>query len=530
MKSINTIILACAASLFVSTQAFAVIDNPVTLAVIGVYNRELAANPKNYNVWFKRANEYYRHYEYPKALEDVNNALLYAPASDTDLRFQAYMLRAGIYNQTDEKQLALSDLNSAIALDPESYAAVYQKANTEFELGNYGQARLDYQKLQRFNSRSLEALLGLARCSVKDNDLSAANDYLQQAVEFYPNNAETYVRRATVRQMIGDDNGAIEDLLLALSLDASDSKAIQHLVEYGNTNYPVTIAGLTNAMNLAPDNGLYRYLRAMIAEAHFNYASAISDFQYIIDNKLYDYHGLNASIARCLYGLGRYDEALEQVDTALSQVNDVADYFVLRSKILRALGRNDDAIMASAKALAVDPSYAPGLEEMAVNYVDKKDYRQASSLLGEATMTGHADPSAFLFRGWISDKYLRQPKAAKDFYEQSMNVEGYPADNVKSLQGFALLNLGRTDEADAWMNNILTNVPDNDGLANYYGACYYTLRGNKDRAIQCVETALEKGYTDKHNWLDNNDGQINVSGLRDDKRFAELLDKYHIKG
>lgn len=510
------------------SAAYAVIDNPVTLAVIGVYNRELASNPKNYTTWFKRANEYYRHFEYPKALEDVNNALMYAPTSDTDLRFQAYMLRAGIYNQTGEKQLALADINSALALDPESYAAVYQKANTEFELGNYGQARLDYTKLQRFNSRSLEALLGLARCSVKDNDLSAANDYLQQAVEFYPNNAEAYVRRSSVREMMGDDNGAIEDLLLALSLDATDSKAIQHLVEYGNTNYAATIAGLTQAMNLAPDNGLYRYLRAMIAEAHFNYLSAINDFQFLIDNHLYDYHGLYASIARCLYGLARYDEALENVDTALGQVRDVADYFVLRSQILRSLGRNDDAIMASAQALAVDPNYAPGLVEMAVNYVDKKDYRQASGLLGEAAMTGNADPSVNIFRGWLHDKYLHEPAAAKKFYGQALNVEGYPEDNVKSLKGFALLGLDRADEGDAWMETILTTVPDNDGLANYYGACYYGLRGNKDKALACTKTALEKGYSDKHNWLDNNDGQINVASLRNDPQFTALLKEYKI--
>ncbi len=143
-------------------KANAVIDNPVTRAVIEVYDKVLKANPTDYMTWFRRANEYYRHNEYVRALDDVNNALAYAPAGDTDLRFQAYMLRAGIYNQTNKPEQALADLNSAIALDGSSYAAIYQKANTEFELGNYGAARVDYTRLQRFNSRSTEALLGLA--------------------------------------------------------------------------------------------------------------------------------------------------------------------------------------------------------------------------------------------------------------------------------------------------------------------------------------------------------------------------------
>ena len=61
-------------------KANAVIDNPVTRAVIEVYDKVLKANPTDYMTWFRRANEYYRHNEYVRALDDVNNALAYAPA------------------------------------------------------------------------------------------------------------------------------------------------------------------------------------------------------------------------------------------------------------------------------------------------------------------------------------------------------------------------------------------------------------------------------------------------------------------
>lgn len=527
MKILRKMLPAVAAAVMLSApSAHAIIDNPITQAVIAVYDKQLRANPKDYMTWLRRANEYYRHSEYVHALDDVNNALANAPAGDTDLRFQAYMLRAGIYNQTGKHEQALADLNSAIALDGSSYAAIYQRANTEFELGNYGAARTDYGRLQRFNSRSTEALLGMARCAVKENNLSAATDYLQQAVEFDPNNPEIYVRRANVRRMMGDHNGAVDDLILAISLDSKDPKAIESLVEYGNTNYAATIAGLTNAIQLAPNNGLYRYLRASIAEAHYNYLSAIDDFQKIIDDRMYNYHGLYASIARCLYGLGRYDEALAQVDTALGTVDNVADYYVLRSKILRAMGRHDDAINAAAKGLAVDPNYVPGLVEMALNYIDKKDYSQANGLLGEAAMAEASNPEVLLLRAWLLGNYMNQPVAANGFNEQVIEIEGGD-DYVRSLRGFALLNLGRTAEADAWMENILTNMPDNDGLNNYYGACYYTLRDNSDRALECTEAALKAGYSDNHNWMNNTDGQINVANLRDDLRFLQLLQRYN---
>ena len=523
----NTFMMALAAIFLNSTPAVAVIDNPMTLAVIKVYENQLKVNPEDYMTWFRKANEYYRHNEYMRALDDVNNALKYASGSDTDLRFQAYLLRAGIYNELGKYQNALVDLNSALALDATSYAAYNQRANTHFNLANYAAAREDYAKLQRINPRSPEALIGMARCAVKENNLSAASDYLEQAETVAPNNSEIYVRRAGVRKLMGDHNGAVEDLISAISIDPNDAKSIQSLVDYGNTNYPATIAGLTNAINLAPQNGLYRYLRASIAQAHYNYLSAIDDFQVIIDQRLYNYHGLYASIAQCLYGLGRYQEALDNIGTALNSTTNVAGYYVLRSQILRAMGLHDDAINASATALAVDRNHVPGLIEMSLNYVDKKDYDQAASLLGEASMVDDNDPYVYLLRAWVLATFLNQPVAAKQFYEQALMVEGYDDSNVRSLKGFALYNLGRCDEGDVWMDNIVNNVVDNDGLNNYYGACYYMLRENDEKALQCVENSLKAGYSDNHNWMMNNDGQINAGVLRDDLRFLRLMQSYN---
>ncbi len=509
---------------FATPHAGAVIDNPVTKAVIAVYDKQLRENPKDYMTWFRRANEYYRHNEYVHALDDVNNALTYAPGGDTDLRFQGYMLRAGIYNQTGKQQLALADLNSAVALDPNSYAAIYQRANTQFELGNYQGARADYAKLQRLNARSTEALLGLARCAVKENNLGIASDMLQQAVDFDPNNPEIYVRRASVRRLMGDHNGAVDDLVLALSLKSDNPKAVEALVEYGNTNYAATIAGISNAIQLAPDNPLYRYLRASIAEAHYNYVAAIEDFQKIIDERMYNYHGIYASIARCLYGLGRYDEALAQIDAALAMTTDVADHYVLRSKILRALKRPEDAIQAAALGLTVNRESTAALTEMALNYIDKQNYKEANSLLGEAIMTDANNPSLLLLRSWLLKNHLNQPVAASQYDRKTLDVEVYK-DDVRSLRGFALLNLGRTQEADAWMSR-MTAQPDNDGLVNYYGACYYTMRDNSDRALECAETSLKAGYSDLNNWIYNSDAPVNTGELRDDLRFLQLLQKY----
>lgn len=528
MKVLRNIVIAVAAAsvCFSSFELSAAIDNPVTQAVLQVYEKELKKDPKNYMVWFRRANEYYRHNEYEKALADVNNALVFAPAKDTDLRFQAYMLRASIYEREKKYSEELSDLNSALALNPESYAAIYLKANAEYELGNIAAAKTDYTRLQRFNTRSLEAVLGLARCAVKENNLSAANDYLQQATDFAPNDPKVYLRRASVRQMIGDDNGAVSDLIVAMSLDSNNPEAMRGIVDYSNINYSATIAELTKAMQLAPDNAMYRYLRAGLAQAHGNLRAAIDDYRYILENGLYRYFGMNASLAECYYGLGMYDEALLSIGDALGQTNSESNYFVLQSKILRALGRHDDAINAAAKALALDRYLVEALEEMALNYSDKKQYRQADNLLAEASVDDPSCAEPYMLRSWIQKEKLNNPEAAQGFYEKVLELDNYDAKDVMSLRGFALMNVGREPEGDMWMENIIENVPDYDGFNNYYAACYYALRGNTDKALECAEKSMKNGYNNDYNWLRNNDGGINVSGLRDNPRFQQLVQKY----
>lgn len=516
---IGLLAVACAAP-----AAFAQIDNPITKAVLDVYEKQLQKDPKDYMTWFRRANEYYRHNEYDLALNDVNQALNYAPASDKDLRFQAYLLRGSIYNVTNKKQLALSDLNSAVALDPASYAAIYQRGNTAFELGQIANAQADYNRLLRFNPRSAEALVGLARCAVKEKNFGTATDLLQKAVDFDPNNPIVYVRRASVRRMMGDDNGAIDDLIVAMSLRSSDNQAMAKLVEYGNTNYAATVGGLTRAIQMAPENPLYRYLRASIAEAHFNYVAAIEDFQHIINDNSYNYHGLHAAAARCLFGLARYDEALAEIDAALAMTTNVADYYVLRSRILRALGRSDDAMQAAALGLVVDRANTAALVEMALNQVDKKEYRQADELLGEAVMANPNDPVALLTRSWLLRTHLNQPEAADQYDRQALDIEGFEG-NVRSLRGFALLNLGQTEEADRWMIQMLA-LPDNDGLINYYATCFYNRRGDDDAALRCAENSLKAGYSDLHNWNELTDAPVNMAPLRDDLRFLTLLNQY----
>lgn len=521
-----TLLLTLASTL----KAVADINNPVTRAVLQVYEQQLKEDPTDYHIWLNRANEYYRNNEYMRALNDVDNALKYCPTKEEADRIMALMLRANIYIQTGRPESALNDLNTVIALDKDNYVATYQRANTLYSQGDYTAAKTDYQRLMRLNPRSPEGLVGLARVSVKENNLGLANEYLEQALAGDPNNSELYVRRATVRRDMGNDQGAVDDLILALAVDVRNNRAIAMLVEYGNVNYPAVMAGITNAMTQAPSVSMYPYLRAMIAQHHYHYKAALADYQLIIDKKLEEYQGIWRSMAECHYALGDFDKALSEVDHALTLDRNAGEAVLLKAKILRVLGRYDEAKTEAARAEAMLKGKTAPLNELGLVYVSLKDYKEAADLFAETTMMAgdaiDAQPSLML-RAWMLGTYLNQPVAAKGFYEKVSGIaDEHPADLTARMYGaFGTAYAGNPDVAVTKANEVLEANTDNP-YVQYLGACLFAQLDDFDRALDCATKALEAGYANLYDWEYNNDARVNVEPLRNDLRFLNLLERY----
>ena len=218
------------------------LDAPMTKAVMKVYQNLLDEDPEDYETYYHRACEYYKHNEYSKALSDINNALKYTPTTQTGTRVEQLVLRANIYELQGNINDALTDLITANKLNPSSYIVLYQKANIEYQLGKYAEAKNDYLRMQRINNRSQEALIGLARIAVKENNYGLANEYSDQAVDIDPSQADIYVRRASIKSMMKNFNGAVDDLILAISTDNNNTRALQELVKLSNDNYPAVVS------------------------------------------------------------------------------------------------------------------------------------------------------------------------------------------------------------------------------------------------------------------------------------------------
>ena len=517
----SSLLIAPAVSIAQSTKQQEVIN-----AVEKVYNEELQEDARNYNAYFRRAHLYYGQNQYLRALSDIDNAIKYTPADDRDLLSQEYALRANIYIMTDRKEEALADLDKALEMDPASYPLLYQKANILFKLGDYAKAKENFQRLGRLNSRSLESLIGLARIAVKENNLGLANEYVDEAVAFYPAESEAYLRRASVRQLMGNNTGAVDDMILAIAVDKNSSKAVAELVNMSNKDYNAVIVGLSNAISQAPNVGIYYYLRAMIAQAHYHYAAALSDYNTIIEKKLYNYHGIDAKMAECYYALCDYPSALDKINVALGLAPSAA-YYVISSKIYLAMGNTDMAKLYAERALSSAPDSQSVLSQMALCAIADKDFKLASDRLGELIINYPNDPINYIIRGWVIADKLNQKSDATGFLTRCTALD-YDETDYRSYLGFALNLLGQNDKATEWIDNIVASqgATDIDGRINYLAAALYSHLGDFDKAFDCMRQSLERGYANLYDWKQYDIANLSVAPLRSDSRFNDLLKSY----
>jgi len=99
-------------------------------------------------------------------------------------------------------------------------------------------------------------------------------------------------------------------------------------------------------------------------------------------------------------------------------------------------------------------------------------------------------------------------------------LELNPDDNrALNMGAFALLRLGSADEATKWMSASMRNAPM-DSIIQYNGACFFSLAGDVEHALDCLENCLIKVGNISREWLVHDSDMDNI---RDHPRYEEII-------
>lgn len=491
-------------------------------AVMQVYAEELKKNPDDYAVLYSRASQYFINEDYAKAFADVNAAINATTRSDLPMLVDEYVLRAKIYNATGKAQLALADLQEANKLDPSSDAVLNMLADSYYTNGDWSNARNCYMSLYRRSNINYKAILGLARSEVKLNNAGQAMEYANRAVELYPADMAVYVGRSEVYELLGRNQEAAQDLIMALSISDGGGDAIRRLMRLSDVAYGDVVAALDVSISNAPETGMFYYIKSSVQVSHFDYANGLRTLQEIISRKLYDYHGIYYDAATAAYNLSRFDEALTYIDTAINMQSELPYYYVLKSQILSAMSRADEAYNAVKVGLMVKSDDMELLYQRAMLDIDAGEYRTAQQGLNEIIMTNASWARARYMRGWLRKNCLGDETSAKsDFNEILLTGDG-----DELLRGFVLHELGRDDEAAQWCESIAKDAKRAGGEACFVAAVVMAQCGRDDSAIDYLDRALTLGYGSYYDVMDNEMPLRSLQPVRHLEKFRATVEAH----
>ena len=517
------LLIVAVAGLTASAQnSDAVVRDKMTAAVMKVYDDHLAQNPNDYNVLFARAHQHYYDGDYTAALADVNQALMITPKTDKELRFDEYILRARISDARMDFTGELADLRLAQELEPKSLACTDLIGKANLKIGNLNAAEKAFKTILRAESMNYDAMYGLALVEQARGNAKAAENYVTKAVDLFRVLPQVYVNRADIYARQGNVLAAVQDLLNGMAV-GDGGNSVQKLFDLSDTNYDAVMASLADlADRNGTESGEYRYLRANIAMDHCQYAQALDDLRLIKGRRLYDTPNVDYHIARCYLEQARYDEALVQVDQALSRDPRQPEYYLVKSQAEFYAGdggRFDEAMAALDRCSESFPQYVPMLLAKAALLSNKGNDKDALGYLNAAVANDPNDVQALLSRALVLKRLENDKLAVRD-----LNTIGLMSDDMYDLKGFAMSLLGRDNEAFRWLNQIASQ-PQPGGENYYYAALFMALRGDNFRARDYLQKAVDNGFGSVLRLRDDVLSPLNLKSLRSEPEFGLLMEK-----
>lgn len=196
-------------------------------------------------------------------------------------------------------------------------------------------------------------------------------------------------------------------------------------------------------------------------------------------------HGLAVSLSK------RYDEAAEEFRTAIRLNPNLFEpyYFDGRASFERGDFERAAQLFERAAAVRLDDFQSPFFAA------------QCYAAMG------------------LENKTDAAYRTALDSIRQHLELNPDDARAV-TMGAVSLCRLGDRRQGLEWADRALTIDPEDPGVS-YNVACLFALEGERDRALECLEDAVEGGFWHKA-WAENDP---DLDSLRDDPRFVALLSR-----
>ena len=478
------------------------------------FRREIDEHPENGYAYLYLAHIQQHNEEYGKALSSVDNALKYIPKKDKEYKGACHYKRAGIYRALDKYDEAILDYTMAISYNPDDEDSFWERAQIYFEQEKYDLADADYRAMQKLDANSPLSFMGLGRNEVKRGNFQNAVDLYDHVVALYPEYESGYSFRAEAYMGLKRYMEAASDIVKALELDY-DNKAFGLMIDIADSAF-VQISTKLKAMAVTDANSAYwPYCLGVINEHVKKYNDAITN--YLKASKLDEDAMTYSRISSCYEDMGEWASAIEYMDKAISLDPKDTDYVLYKANIYYEAGQIQTAIEVMDQYIELVPDYAGGYYRRGWFKDNIKDIDGAIEDYTTSITLDSDYPYAIMSRG---NMYLLkgENELAKKDFEMVVQKDTIPEEGSCTM--YALMHLGRNDEAIEWMNKMLESSEE-EGV-RYEAACLYSLMGDIEKSLYYLEESLKRGNKSYHHMMTDDD----IDNIRNLDAFKALMEKY----
>ena len=431
----------------------------------------------------------------------------------------------------DENELAMADLNTAVALDPECSAAHAQLCGIYADRGETQKALSHCNKALTIDPGDYLALMQRGRTYVGSGDLdSASADFrsLLNAVSISKqlNEIQKLALSSVARFLIGDTEAALKEITKAIELAKSDAAyaqllLIKTLIHGASDNAQAAIETASEGLRTRPDLVLFYLFRSAAYVDLKNYSGALKDIDtligisptlalaYVLRGEIHwerddpasamkDYGRsleLDPTLGMAYTGRGRshmslkeYDKAIADFDLALSAKRNDKSAYLYRG---RAFVRKKDysrAIEDYDRYLKLFPSEAFGFASRALLYELQGQLDNALADYDRAISLNQNDADLFFWRGELLEKRTEHKRAIADFDRVLKLNPSYP--DAYLNRGTAQFLAGNIDNAIRDYDEVVAAKPS-DATGYLYRAAARKAKGQLDEALLDYTRAIE---------------------------------------
>ena len=191
----------------------------------------------------------------------------------------------------------------------------------------------------------------------KLGDYKAAIEDFDKVIELYPDHVGAYHNRGGMKNRLGDYKAAIEDFdkVIELYPDFADAYTNRGVVKYRLEDYAAAIADFDTAIELYPDHVRAYYNRGITKARWGKYKAAIADYNKAIE--LYpNYANSYFSRGVAKTKLEDYAAAIADFDKAIKFNPNDADAYNNRGLAKETLGQQEEAKADFKKAKELNPN------------------------------------------------------------------------------------------------------------------------------------------------------------------------------